>query len=283
MEYYELLGLREEPFGSSPNPRYLYKSQEHRECLNRLEIAIRLRRGLSVVLGRIGTGKTTLSRALINLFREELDNYIFGLILDPIYPSEYAFLRNLVDLFRIRVRARSVLECKNVLETFLYKKGVEEGKTVILIIDEGQNLTPTYMETLRNLLNYETNDFKLLQLIIFAQLDFIQKLQRNANFEDRIATSYMLNPLNEEGTIQMILHRLSRSGWDGRKPFFTREAFREIYLATRGYPRRVTNLCHSCLIEMLRTEKPIIDAALVRYVVSTGVPHSGQKAARISH
>ncbi len=283
MEYYELLGCKEEPFASSPNPRYLFKSHAHRECLNRLEIAIRLRRGLAVVLGSIGTGKTTLSRTLIQMFRKEQDRFIFGLILDPIFPSEYTFLRNLIDLFRIPTRARSVLECKNVLETFLFKKGVEENKTIVLVIDEGQNLTPTYLEALRNLLNYETNEYKLLQLVIFAQLDFIPRLSRNANFEDRIATSYMLNPLNEEETMQMVRYRLRKSGWSGRNIIFTREALREIYLVTGGFPRRITNLCHNCLIEMLRTEQPRVTAAIVQYVVSTEVPFSGRKKARISH
>lgn len=277
MEYYELLGLEEEPFTSSPNPRFLFKSKEHRECLNRLEISIRLRRGLSIVLGRIGTGKTTLSRALLQMFQQEEENYIFGLILDPIYPSEYVFLRNIMELFNIKTRARSVLECKNAIESFLFQKGVEEGKRIALIIDEGQNLTPTYLETLRNLLNYETNEYKLLQLVIFAQLDFLPRLSRNPNFEDRITTSYMLNPLNEVDTKAMIEFRLTQAGLDGQKRLFSDEAFQEIYLVTRGYPRRVTNLCHNCLIEMLRRDKVQVELETVQYVISTEVPIGGRE------
>jgi len=275
MEYYELLGLREEPFSSSPNPKFLYKSSEHLECLNRLEIAIRLRRGLSVVLGRIGTGKTTLSRALLQSFMEEREQYHFGLVIDPIFPSEYAFMRNIIDLFRIKSKARSVFECKNAIETFLFQKGVQEGKIVVMVIDEGQNLTPTYIEALRNLLNYETNEFKLLQLVVFAQLDFLPRLARNPNFEDRITTSYMLNPLNEEETQKMIHFRLTQSGWDGQTEIFTPEALKEIYFVTRGYPRRVTNICHNCIIEMLRTERPVIDDDIVQHIVSTEVPYNG--------
>ncbi len=277
MEYYELLGLKEEPFTTSPNPRFMYKSKEHRECLNRLEIALRLRRGLSVVLGRIGTGKTTLSRTLLQMFQQEEDRYVFGLILDPIFPSEYVLLRNLMDLFHIKTRARSVLECKNVLESFLFQKGVEEGKIIILVIDEGQNLTPTYLETLRNLLNFETNEYKLLQLVIFAQLDFLPRLSRNPNFEDRINTSYMLNPLNEADTKLMIEYRLKQAGSDGNRQIFAEDAFQEIYLVTRGYPRRVTNLCHNCIIEMLRNDKMIVDSDIVQYVISTEVPIGGRE------
>ena len=277
MEYYELLGLKEEPFTTSPNPRFMYKSKEHRECLNRLEIALRLRRGLSVVLGRIGTGKTTLSRTLLQMFQQEEDRYVFGLILDPIFPSEYVLLRNLMDLFHIKTRARSVLECKNVLESFLFQKGVEEGKIIILVIDEGQNLTPTYLETLRNLLNFETNEYKLLQLVIFAQLDFLPRLSRNPNFEDRINTSYMLNPLNEADTKLMIEYRLKQAGSDGNRQIFAEDAFQEIYLVTRGYPRRVTNLCHNCIIEMLRNDKMIVDSEIVQYVISTEVPIGGRE------
>ncbi len=279
MDYYELLGMNEEPFTSSPNPRFLYRSKEHRECLNRLEIAIRLRRGLSVVLGRIGTGKTTLSRTLLQMFKEEQDHYQFGLVLDPTFPSEYVFMRNLLELFRIKSRARSVIECKNAIETFLFKKGVEEGKIIVLVIDEGQNLTPTYLEALRNLLNYETNEYKLLQLVIFAQLDFLPRVSRNPNFEDRITTSYMLNPLNEADTRSMIEFRLSQAGWSGKKALFMEDAFREIYLVTRGYPRRVTNLSHNCLIEMLRTDKQVVSLETVKYLVSTEVPTSGRASA----
>lgn len=275
MEYYDLIGLKEEPFSSSPNPRFLFRSNEHLECLNRLEIAIRLRRGLSVVLGRIGTGKTTLSRALVQSFRQEQERYYFGMVLDPNFPSEFAFMRNIVDLFRIKSRARSVLECKNAIETFLFQKGVEENKTIVLVIDEGQNLTPTYMEALRNLLNYETNEYKLLQLVIFAQLDFLPRLARNPNFEDRITTSFMLNPLNQVETQAMIEYRLTQAGWDGKTVIFTKDALKEIYFATRGYPRRVNNLCHNCLIEMLRNEKDIVNAEVVQHIVATEVPYSG--------
>ncbi|NQU06860.1 MAG: AAA family ATPase [Calditrichaeota bacterium] len=278
MEYYELLGLNEEPFTSSPNPRFLFKAKEHRECLNRLEIAVRLRRGLSIVLGRIGTGKTTLSRTLLQMFQQEQEDYAFGLILDPIFPSEYVFLRNLMDHFDIKTRARSVLECKNAIESFLFQKGVEEGKRIVLIIDEGQNLTPTYLETLRNLLNYETNEYKLLQLVIFAQLDFLPRLSRNPNFEDRVTTSYMLNPLNEQDTKAMIEYRLQQAGWDGQRQFFTDQAFQEIYIVTRGYPRRVTNLCHNCLIEILRRDSMQVDLDVVQYVVSTEVPLGGRES-----
>jgi len=278
MEYYELLGLNEEPFTSSPNPRFLFKAKEHRECLTRLEIAVRLRRGLSIVLGRIGTGKTTLSRPLLQMFQQEQEDYAFGLILDPIFPSEYVFLRNLMDHFDIKTRARSVLECKNAIESFLFQKGVEEGKRIVLIIDEGQNLTPTYLETLRNLLNYETNEYKLLQLVIFAQLDFLPRLSRNPNFEDRVTTSYMLNPLNEQDTKAMIEYRLQQAGWDGQRQFFTDQAFQEIYIVTRGYPRRVTNLCHNCLIEILRRDSMQVDLDVVQYVVSTEVPLGGRES-----
>jgi len=277
MEYYELLGLKEEPFTSSPNPRFMFRSKEHRECLNRLEISVRLRRGLSVVLGRIGTGKTTLSRTLIQMFQQEQERYIFGLILDPIFPSEYVFLRNLMDLFHIKTRARSVLECKNVLESFLFQKGVEDGKTIVLVVDEGQNLTPTYLETLRNLLNFETNEYKLLQLVIFAQLDFLPRLSRNPNFEDRITTSYMLNPLNEADTKSMVEFRLKQAGLDDNRQIFTEDSLQEIYLVTRGYPRRVTNLCHNCIIEMLRNDKMIVDRDIVQYVISTEVPIGGRE------
>ena len=263
MDYYKLLDLKREPFSTSPDPQFFFYSREHRECMNRLEIALRLRRGLSVILGDVGIGKTSVSRILIQKFAKEKSNFVIRLILDPTFKSEYEFIKNLTTSFGIETSARSSFEHKNELQKYLLKKGVKESKIVILLIDEGQKLTPTYIEILRTLLNYETNEYKLLQLVIFAQPEFTQKMRRQPNFLDRVSMGYVINPLNEEDTKGLINYRLKMAGMNSEKVLFTDKALKQIYIQTQGFPRKITALCHDSLIAMLRNNKKIVDEKIV--------------------
>ncbi|RKY83289.1 transposase [candidate division KSB1 bacterium] len=271
MEYYKLLNLRKEPFSTSPDPAFFYYSYEHKECLNRLEIALRLRRGLSVILGDVGTGKTTICRMLIQKFAQEKENFIIRLILDPMFKSEFEFLKTLSDSFGIDSTARSSFEYKNDLQNFLLQKGAAEKKIVVLLIDEGQKLTPTYIEVLRTLLNYETNEFKLLQLVIFAQQEFLHKMKRQPNFLDRVSLGYVINPLNEEDTKGLIKFRLKTAGLNSEKILFTEKAMKLIYIHTQGFPRRITTFCHDALIKMLREDKKVVDEKLVLDIIRNEV------------
>jgi len=263
MDYYKLLSLKKDPFSTSPDPAFFYNSYEHKECLSRLEITIRLRRGLSVILGEVGTGKTTVSRMLIQRFAKEKSNFIVRIIMDPVFKSELEFMRNLCESFGIETSSRSSFEYKNDLENYLLQKGVREKKAVVLIIDEGQKLTPTYIEVLRTLLNYETNEYKLLQLVIFAQSEFLHKMRRQPNFLDRIANNYVINPLNEVDSKGLINFRLKAAGLDNNRILFTDKSIKLIYMHTQGFPRRIAMFCHDALINMIRTNKKVVDEKAV--------------------
>ncbi|MFH1201534.1 MAG: AAA family ATPase [Candidatus Omnitrophota bacterium] len=266
MSYYKVLGLEKEPFSTSPDPDFLYLSTSHDTALKRLEIAIRLRRGLSVIIGDIGTGKTTLSRALFQVFKDE-PQFLFHLILDPAYKTEYQFLTHLIKLFGITCEFRSTLDYKEAIEKYLFKKGVEENKTIVLLIDEGQKLNPDQLEILRILLNYETNEYKLLQLIIMAQVEIIPKLKRVRNFTDRIALKYIINPLDENETRQMIEFRLHKAGLNSSGTLFTEAAIRLVYESTQGYPRRITMLCHDALEAIIMRQKSVIDEEIIQGLI----------------
>jgi general secretion pathway protein A len=269
MQYYELLGLEREPFSSSPDPAFFYLSDDYRECLQRLEISIRLRRGLNIILGEVGTGKTTLSRVLYRMFERESGDFIFHFILDPSFPTEFQFFSNLIHLFDITPSGRSTYEYKEAIQNYLFHKGVEKGKTVVLLIDEGQKLSIRHLEILRNLLNYETNEYKLLQLLIFAQMEFSDRVKGVENFLDRVNMKYVFHPLNEANTRKMVEYRLEIAGLNSGRSLFTDEAYMAVYMETLGYPRKIISLCHHALLTMLIKEKEIIDGDMIRMTART--------------
>ncbi|MDB4349336.1 AAA family ATPase [Omnitrophica bacterium] len=270
MSYYNELGLIKEPFSTSPDPTFFYRSSEHNTALHRLEIAVRLRRGLSLILGDIGTGKTTLSRAFLQSFDNE-DNYVFKLILDPTYKSEFQFLSSLTKMFGVKPTFRSTLDYKEAIEKYLFKKGVDENKTIVLLIDEGQKLNHSFLEILRTLLNYETNEFKLLQLIVLAQMELLPRIKRIKNFYDRITLKYIINPLDEIETEEMIKFRLSQSGLSPNKELFTPEALKLIYEHTLGYPRRISVISHNALEHIVMNDKKMVNGSIINKLISKEV------------
>jgi general secretion pathway protein A len=270
MSYYKVLGLEKEPFSTSPDPEFFYHSASHYTALKRLEIAVRLRRGLSIIIGDVGTGKTTLLRTLLQAFKDEND-FIFQLILDPGYKSEFQFLFGLVKMFDIEPEFKSSMDFKEALEKYLFQKGVEENKTIVLLIDEGQKLSQENLEVLRTLLNYETNEYKLLQLVIMAQVELLPRVKRINNFMDRVSLKYVINPLDELETKDMIEFRLKQAGFGGQNTLFTDNAIKLIYEHTQGYPRKIGKLCHDALEAIVMHERSVVDEEVISGLISQDV------------
>jgi general secretion pathway protein A len=266
MSYYNILNLNKEPFSTSPDPYFFYPSISHKQAIQRLEIAIRLRRGLSILLGDVGIGKTTLARALIQELHSS-GGAITHMILDPTYDSEFQFLATLAKLFGIKGSFRSALDYKEAIERFLFKKCVDENRIIVLIIDESQKMSLSLLEVLRTLLNYETNEYKLLQLVIMGQMELLPKLQRIHNFSDRISLKYILNPLDQNETKNMIEFRLRQAGAMSGKEMFTEKAIQVIYQYTQGYPRKIAAVCHNLLEELVMRDKRIIEEDLANEVI----------------
>ncbi len=270
MSYFKVLGFEKEPFSTSPDPEFFYLSKEHESALANILIELRLKRGLSVILGDVGTGKTTLSRKLIQELKNRPD-FVFHIILDPSFDSEESFLISLAKNFEINIDSdipMGIVPLREGLERFLFQKGVTENKTVTLIIDEAQKLNDTSLEVLRVLLNYETNEFKLIQLVLLGQLELHAKITDIANFFDRISFKYTLNPLDFEETREMIEFRLRQAGYSASMHLFLDDAIKEVHQYTRGYPRRITMLCHRALKTLVLKNKFVIDAPLIQEIIN---------------
>ena len=258
MEYFNILELNKEPFSNSPEPEFLFASPQHNTCLQRLELAIRLRRGLNIVIGAVGTGKTTLCRKLI----QNLSLSTAGdarpietfLLLDPAVAGQLDFVRTVASILGITEVASDDREwqVKEKIKNFLFEQGVQEQKNLVLIIDEGQKIPDDCLEILREFLNYETNSFKLLQIVIFAQPELQKNLAARANLLDRVNHLHHLQPLSLLQTKAMIEYRISVAGQEATRPvLFTLGGILAVYAATGGYPRKVVSLCHHVLLMMI--------------------------------
>ncbi len=280
MSYFKVLAFEKEPFSTSPDPDFFYLSKEHEEALTNILIELRLKRGLSVILGDVGTGKTTLSRKLIQELKERED-FVFHIILDPSFENEHTFLTSLARNFEIDNVSSSVpstlLDLRESMERFLFQKGVTENRTVTLIIDEAQKLDESSLEILRVLLNYETNEFKLLQLVLLGQLELHFKIMRIPNFFDRISFKYTLNPFDFDETKEMIEYRIRQAGYKKKMHLFSYEAIKEIYKYSRGYPRQVTMLCHKALKNLVLKNKFVVDAVLIREIIEQEIKSGWHK------
>ena len=269
MKYYHFLGLEKEPFSTSPDPDFFYESTEHHAALVRAMIEIRLRRGVSLLLGDVGTGKTTLARKLSQMLMEK-EGIIFHMILDPTCGTEEIFLESLVKTFKIEINEANpnTLVLKEAIKDFLFQKGVEEKKTIVLLIDEAQNLNVLSLEVLRVLLNYETNEHKLLQLLLVGQLELLPEVRKIRNFWDRLSMKYVLNSLSEEETKELIEFRICKAGCYSGSRIFTDEAIEEIYNYTHGYPRRILLICHNAFRILMTEDKAVIDGDMIRGLIA---------------
>ncbi|MBU4014068.1 MAG: AAA family ATPase [Proteobacteria bacterium] len=269
MDYLKIVHLSKEPFSNSPDPEFFFQSSQHVACLQKLELSLRLRRGLNVVIGDIGTGKTTLCRQIIRRFAKQ-DETETHLILDPKFSNQSEFLNTIAEMFGLEKAEKDSDEwqIKERIKNYLFQKGVDDEKKIILIIDEGQKIPVFCIEILREFLNYETNEYKLLQIVIFAQREFEQTLKEHANFADRMNVCLFLGPLNFRESRLMIKFRLDKASMGNRTSVkFSYPALWAIYKAAGGYPRKIINLCHQIILTLIIQNRFRVNWALVRSCV----------------
>lgn len=243
--YNKFFGLAEAPFNITPDSRFLFLSRRHREALGALVYGIRERKGFILLTGEIGSGKTTVCRALIQELRA--DNARIAVILNPGL-NEIELLKSINDEYGLPSYYDTKKGLIDVLNQFLIEQH-KSGTNVVLIIDESQNLEPALLEQIRMLSNLETEDTKLIQIVLMGQpeLNDTLALSQLEQLNQRITVRYHIGPLTEEEMQAYIRHRLfvARAKIEVE---LTPGALRMAYAATRGIPRRINVLMDRALL-----------------------------------
>ncbi len=259
--YQRYFGLKEKPFRITPDPRFLYLSEKHAEALDHLMYGITQGEGFMVISGDVGTGKTTIIRSLL----ERLDDSKIktAIILNPLLEID-DLLKSILEDFGLSPNGNSKKDLIDQLNSFLLSLN-REGCKAIVIIDESQNLAPDLLEELRSLSNLETDQEKLLQIVLVGQLELWNKLNRPnlRQLKQRISVNYRLEPLSLKEMKEYISHRLSIAGFHGDLAFSTR-AQRLVFKISRGIPRLVNMLCDRILLVLYLEQKVRVIPAHVR-------------------
>jgi general secretion pathway protein A len=243
--YLEFFGLREKPFGLTPDPKFLFFSEKHREGLDHLLYGIHQKEGFVLISGNTGTGKTTLCRALLE--RLDPQEVSTALILNPLL-NEEELLRAVLEDFNLPAKGRTRKELLDELNGFLLET-LSAGKTAVLIIDEAQNLSTQCLEQVRLLSNLETDKEKLIQIILVGSDELPAKLElpKLRHLQQRISLRYHLRPLNRHETRSYLQHRLNMARAAGSTSF-EKLAYEEIYRFSRGVPRLINIIAERTLL-----------------------------------
>jgi general secretion pathway protein A len=270
--YLTFFGLKEKPFNLTPDTKFLYLSKNHQDALNHLVYGIREREWFMVLTGDIGTGKTTIVRALLERLNEDTSS---ALILDPLLEGD-DLLRAILEDFGIDNPGGTRKELIGRLNQFLLGE-LRQGRNTILIIDEAQHLSDQALEEIRLLSNLETEKAKLLQIILVGQVELHRKLESSLlrPLNQRISIRYHLLPLSRGDTEKYIHHRLLAAGSNGHMSFSV-GALNEIFKHSRGIPRLINLICDRTLLAGYTRQSNYLDKKLVKKGVGSlkkqGVP-----------
>jgi len=265
--YKDYYHFKENPFNVTSDPDFFFSSSHHIEAFSHLMYGIKQRRGILVVTGEIGTGKTTICRTLLGRLDQ---NTKTALILNPNF-SELQLLQLIIKDFGIVGNYRNKFDLVNALNEFLLQES-SLGNNVVLIIDEAQNLNAKQLEQVRLLSNLETEKEKLLQIILVGQPELLEKLQSPAlrQVNQRITVRYHILPLERSELTGYINHRLKvalNNKNSKSKIHFTNEAIDIIYENSNGTPRMVNILCDRALLAGYTAETYTIDKHIVHRCV----------------
>lgn len=265
MDYLEFYGLKEHPFSNVVDNRFYYNSQQHSHALLKLKYAIDEQRGLAVVVGDIGAGKTTLARRLLEDLDEETYEATLLVVIHSSVSSDW-LLKKLAMLLGIenpeddKIRILSQIHLR-LVEIY------ESGRKAVILIDEMQMLNSRdIMEEFRGLLNMELSNGKLVNFIFFGLTELDEVLSLDEPLRQRVALKLNLKSFSEESTLEYVQHRLNVAA--NESDIFTKEAIRNIYKYSSGTPRLINTICDNALLEGFLMKKNPIDEEIINTVAT---------------
>jgi len=259
--YLEFYGFREKPFSLTPDPRFVFLSKNHREAFAHLLYGIDNRAGFIALTGEVGSGKTTVLRALFSNLNA--DRHRSAFIFNPTL-SPSALIQNINREFGISTPVSPDASVLDVLNSFLLQQNAE-GRTVVLVIDEAQDLEAPVLEQIRLISNLETDRDKLIQIVLSGQPELLQILNRNEmrQLNQRITVRAHLQPMDFEDTVAYINHRIKVAGRRG-SVIFSRGAQKRIYQYSRGFPRLINAACDRVLLAGYTRDEARITSKIAR-------------------
>ncbi len=260
-EYYQ---FKENPFNVTADPEFFFSSKCHSEAYSNLVYGIEQRKGILVITGEIGTGKTTLCRKLL---KQSNNKNKFALILNP-KCSELQLMQMIIHDLGIQTKKQNKFGLVHALNEFLIAE-TNQGSNVVVVIDEAQNLKVSQLEQVRLLSNLETEKEKLLQIILVGQPELYDKLQLPAlrQLRQRIAIHFHMQPLSKDDIKCYIHHRIAKAvlnNQSGRQVAFTDLAIEAIYHFTQGSPRTINMLCDRALLAGFVADTFSIDEDIIK-------------------
>lgn len=257
--YLKLYGLKKAPFSITSDPKFFYESFSHREALAALLYGIYEKKGIILITGEVGTGKTTLCKTLLNKLPENVKT---SLILNPHF-SDVQLLQAIIEDFGLGRIKKNRLEIIKRLNSFLVNISLAGGNAV-LIIDEAQNLTNKQLEQVRLLSNLETSERKLLQIVLVGQPELVKKLKKFdlRQIRQRIFVKHNIHPLQEAEVRGYVEYRLKNSG--AEKLDILPESYKIIYEFSQGIPRLINMLCDRALLCGYARDKTTFDESIFK-------------------
>ncbi len=258
--YGDFFGLKENPFAITPDPRYLYMSPRHRDALAHLVFAVKQGGGFVQLTGEVGTGKTTLTRAVLS----QLPAHVTAAIILNPRQSAAEFVQTICDELRVpdSAGAGSIKRLTDALNAYLLNAH-SQGRRTVILIDEAQNLGIEVLEQIRLLTNLETAKEKLLQIVLVGQPELRLLLDRSElrQLAQRITARYHLLPLSADETAEMVKYRLAVAGYI--QPLFTDTALRLVHRISKGIPRLINVICDRALLGAYAETRRNIDRRIV--------------------
>ena len=256
------LGFLEDPFTRSADPRFLYLSAQHGEVLDRTQEVIEEHRGLAVVEGGFGVGKSTVARRLESIYRSSPEDYTMVFVHTASYESEYAALLDVSFALNLARRKGKTMQWRE-FEDFLVSQA-EKVRNVIIILDDAQLISPEALDFVHHIYNFDISK-KLAQVILFGQYEIQRIFNERPEVNSRVDSWFRLNSLSLEDTFELIRFRCSVAG--RKEPLLTQSAFIQIWETTRGIPREIVTLCSKVIDELGLSGSTVAGDAVVRLAI----------------